>query len=205
MRFLSEDCNDGLAVLQQNHPAELAEIQAAISGMEYHVQLCGEAGRTSELIFSPSLNNDGLKSAFRAFNWECGVALENPTPETGRDVDYYKNGVVVEVQFAHYALCITDVSRMQRLFTQQVRLKPYPNGTPRDVLVGVEIVVDASMPTSQGVARLGQLRTRAAPLATSLPLWMVGVLPPQQGDIVVHHALIPRSRKSTGSSRLPWR
>lgn len=204
MNYVIEERNAGHAVLKQQHQQQLAEILSVVAGVEYQVQLCGEAGRTSELIFSPSFNNASIKAAFGALGWECGVALENPTPETGRDVDYYKDGVVVEVQFAHYALCFADVSRMQRLFSGQLHLKPRTGGKPRPVYVGAEIVVDAAMPTSQGVARLNQLRERGAPLATSLPLLMVGVLPPQPGDIVVQHTHVPRSRRSTESRRVPW-
>lgn len=204
MKFVHEGRNGGLLALDRDHPIELREIQEVLSGLDYHAQICRQRTREQEMIFSPSLNNAAISGAFTALGWDIGVPLLNPTPESGRDVDCYKNGVVIEVQFAHYALLSADVARMERLFRGELRLRTRTDGRHRPVNVGVEIVVDRTMPTSNGVARWDQLKDRAAPLAQTLPLLMVGILPPAQGEEVVFHDTEPRQRKSLDSRRVPW-
>lgn len=205
MRYVTEEVNNALAYLQASRNAELNEILSVLDNALYQMQLCGQQGRESELIFSPSVSNTVLEDALVSLGWEAGVPLANPGYDTGKDVDFYKNGVVVEVQFAHYALCMSDISRMERLYSGGLQLQPSPSGSTRPVVAGVEIVVVQQMPTSQSVAHLDLLRTRGAPVAQSLPLLMVGILPPRVGDPVMHHDIVPRSRKPTASRRATWR
>lgn len=205
MRYVTEEVNNALAYLNANRVSELKDILSVLDHAVYQVQLCGQKGRESELIFSPSVSNAVLKDAFSSLGWEAGLPLANPGYDTGRDVDFYKNGVVVEVQFAHYGLCMTDISRMERLYSGQLQLQPTSAGATRPVVAGVEIVVDRQMPTSQSVAHMDQLRTRGAPVARSLPLLMVGILPPHVGDQVIHHDIAPRSRKPIASRKVTWK
>lgn len=204
MRYETEEVNNAMAFLQANRSAELNELFSVLDNALYQVQFCGQRGRETELIFSPSMSNTVLKDSFTSLGWEAGVPLANPGYDTGRDVDFYKNGVVVEVQFAHYGLCMTDISRMERLYSRSLQLQSNPSGAPRHVVAGVEIVVDRHMPTSQSVAHMEQLRTRGAPVALTLPLLMIGILAPQPGDTVIHHDVVPRSRRPTTSRRTTW-
>ena len=205
MRYITEEVNNAIGFLKANRSAEMAEIESVLANTLYHVQFCGQKGRTSDLIFSPSQSNTAIENAFIAAGWEAGVSLTNPGYDTGRNIDFYKNGVAIEVQFSHYGLCMTDISRMERLFTRNLHLHPSPEGTLRPVVAGVEIVIDRSMPASQSVTHMDILRTRGAPIAQKLPLLMVGILPPQSGDSIILHNLVPRSRKSTFSQLTTWK
>lgn len=204
MNFTLHDRNGAFTLLHADYASELAELELAIRQAEYQMQMCGEKGRTNEMIFSPSLSNDSIKQGLISLGWEHNVRLLNPTPESGRDVDYYKRGIAVEVQFAHYGLCVTDISRLERLFTGDLALRPGTDGRTRPVEVGVSVVVEKAMPTSQGVSNLDQLTTRAATLAASIPLLMVGIVPPGSGETVMLHELVPRSRRSLSMRRVPW-
>lgn len=199
MRFEVADFNDGWAVLAKKHPAEWAELQAVLSETQYHVQLCNQKGRTEERIFSPSMANSALKDALLTRGWEAGVRIENSSYESGKDVDFFKNGVVLEVQFAHYGLLQADISRMEQLHTDVLRL-----AGGRKVSCGVEIVVTNGMPRSQSVAHMEQAQTRAAPIARTIPVALVGIQPPVRGEQVVLHEIQPRSRRSDGHRLVRW-
>jgi hypothetical protein len=205
MRYEIDAVNNALVYLQANRIGELNDILCVLDNAPYQVQLCGQKGRQGELIFSPSVTNTVLENDFVSRGWEARVPLFNAGYDTGKDVDFYKNGVVVEVQFAHYGLCLTDISRMERLFTGGLKLQPTSSGSPRPVVAGVEIVVDRQMPTSQSVAHMDLLRIRGAPVAQSLRLLMVGILPPIVGEVVTHNDVVARTRKPTASRPVIWR
>jgi hypothetical protein len=131
--------------------------------------------------------------------WRNKLRLENPSPETGRDIDFHKNGIAVEVQFSHYALIQSDISRMQRLHAGELVLA---GNLP--VRCGIEIVVDRAMPTSQGVSRADQALQRGAPIAQTLPLLIVSIQPPQVGEEVLFHTIQERRRHPVRTEKIIW-
>lgn len=199
MRIEVHSVNGGEFFLAQNHPNEWVEFIEMIAEVPYHVQLCRQKGRETEMIFSPSMANAELKKRLVDKNWSANVPIANPSYHSGKDVDFYKNGVVLEVQFAHYGLMQADVGRMEELRTGGLALA---GGFPVDC--GIELVVTNRMPRSQSVAHLGQALTRAAPLARTLPLILVGITPPRPGEKVILHEVEERSRKSKALREVDW-
>lgn len=200
MRFDLHPINDGVGVLERDKPDVWKELLDVISSSVYQVQECGEAKRVGEPIFSPSMNNAILCRKFEACHWLSGIPLLDPTPAAGKDVDFYKGGVVLEVQFSHYGLLQGDVARMQGLYSGVLSLR---DGLRVDC--GVVVVVNRAMPTSQSVARADQAVKRAAPLATSVPLAIVDVLVPEPEEIVAFHEnVVPRARRPGVERQASW-
>lgn len=200
MRFALHSINDGLAFLTKRKAEVWAELQEIIRSSSYQMQACAEQGRTGEPIFSPSMNNLTLSTEFLRRGWASSVRLLNPTPASGRDIDYHKAGVVAEVQFAHYGLLQGDLARMDGLYSGGLSLCG-------DLCVecGVEIVANRAMPTSQGVARADQAVMRAAPLARTIPVVIVDILAPDSTDLVDFHAnVVPRARRPGVINRSTW-
>lgn len=197
MRYQFHDLNGADVILQGT--AEWDEIDNVLQDLKYGVQLCRQKDRETELIFSPSTSNERICDRLTALGWAPGVALQNPSYDTGKEVDFYKNGIVLEVQFAHYGLLQTDISRMQRLFDGGLKLS---NGGK--VKCGIEIVVNSDMPTSQSVSHFGQATSRGAAIASSVPLRLVGIEKPCTGDSVIEYEVPERARKAVSSKEIKW-
>lgn len=199
MRIEIHSVNDGEDYIARNHPIEWAEFNETLAQIPYHVQLCRQKGRENEMIFSPSMANAAIKELLLKKGWSAGVPIQNPSYQSGKDVDFYKNGVVLEVQFAHYGLMQADVGRMEDLRSGTLKL-----AGALSVDSGIELVVTNKMPRSQSVAHLEQALTRAAPLARTLPLVLAGITPPSPGEKVMFHEVQERSRHSSSSREVDW-
>lgn len=199
MRFQTASFNQGDTYLSQHKSAEWSELADLLSRTVYNVQRCGQRNRENELIFSPSMTNAVLREELTQMGWISGIKLDNPGYDVGKDIDFYKNGILLEIQFAHYGILQADIVRMQGLYQQKYFLQ---NHLP--VECGIELVVQNSMPTSNSVAHFDQATQRAAASATSLPLVIVGLHPPNSGETVILHEVIPRSRTSGNQTNIQW-
>lgn len=200
MRFAVHSFNGGVAFLEQEKIDPWRQLLELVAASAYQMQGCGERKRVGEPIFSPSMNNATLRAGFAREGWLCGVPLLTPTPASGRDVDFYKQGVVVEAQFSHYGLLQGDFARMEGLYTGPLALR---GGL--SVECGVVIVVNRAMPTSQSVSRADQAVGRAAPLAPTIPVAVVDVLPPEASDVVdFHDEVVARARRAGVIRQVPW-
>ena len=122
MNITTEDVNDAQNILEQNFLALYNELLNILDQCEYQMQASHQRERMGNTIFSPSITNKVLKTFFENYGWEANVPLLNPGYNTGKDVDFYKDGIVVEVQFAHYALMTSDAARLEALFNGNMRL-----------------------------------------------------------------------------------
>lgn len=191
MKFKVDASNKGAQVLNDKFESELEDIRTALERTDYHVKKCNQKDRENETIFDPIGTNAAIKNELVNLGWDAGVGFVDPGYSSGKDIDFWKNGVGVEVQFSHYTSLDSDMNRLERLYEDVLELKGN-----REVKAGVVVVVSQDMPTSQSVAHFQQAVERAAKSISSIPTFMFGIQPPKQGEDVFY-CTYPKPRSRT--------
>lgn len=173
---------NGESFVKNRHPAELAEVQHAITQADavYCLRKKSEEKTKPPLLFSPPALNEQIKGRLHAGGW----ATPNPASKKGfreprisfpgnrfREMDGIKNKCGLEVQFGKYAFMGYDILSKMVIFKNHGKIE-----------CGIEVVVVASMirEMSTGVSSFDQiildLRERGES-DLDIPVLILGIRP----------------------------
>ncbi len=170
----------GKEILQVRFPQHLREIEEVIGQVQaVRSKVSREQSRQGQVLFSPKAMNRQFENAFRRRGWRTlrdryRLNLPDypePRPLYGsKQIDFAKDGVLVEVQFGKYAFMFYDLAKFQYFFNEA------------QAEVAVEIVpakpLQAQM--SSGVAYGEQLvhdMLRLRRHFPAVPVWVVLLTP----------------------------
>jgi hypothetical protein len=151
-----------------------AEIVAALAAVRPHLKASDQAGIQGEIIFDPVGTNSSIKDElFGVYGWAANVSMPEKFSFLGKDVDFVKGGVLVEVQFSNYPFLLNNTIRSELLFKSKTSM----NGAPIDVLV---IISKARMfPSSNSTLYYEQAVSQLTELARNrvfdVPTRLVGL------------------------------
>jgi len=104
----------GHEIMLAHRPQELAEITLAVRAVneECKIKLCAEKGRRAfgRNTWSPKAINSAIASAMTWAGWQPRVAKD------GKQTDFHKNRVDVEVQFGKYSFFAYDLTKHRTNF-----------------------------------------------------------------------------------------
>lgn len=151
MSLLIATYNDANLVVEKSFLADqVNEICRAVSDMPLFLQGSKQKGHEGELVFDPKAANSHLKEAL---NWKPIPIPFVFTERYGRELDGGSDGVVVEIQFGHYAYLGNNLSRSHALFRHcmPVGKKPFE--------VFVMVVRSSSLPAANCVLHFDQAKS----------------------------------------------
>lgn len=174
------DYNNAGQVIAASYANEWQQLHAALTAMPVHLKASDESGIQGSPIFDPIGTNQAIMNALVPQGWHPKVPILPPFKVMGKDVDFAKNGVLVEVQFSNYPFLINNVLRSEMFHKAQTVFHQQPTGV-------VIVVTKAKVfPASQSTLYFEQAKSHLDELAAlnsfSVPVRLVslGVDAPSQ-------------------------
>lgn len=152
------------------------EIAASISGMPIHVKGSDQAGIQGKPIFGPVGTNQYLKATLMEYGWLNGIPIPTTFQAWGTDVDFAKDGVVMEVQFSNYPFLLNNALRSELLIRSRTRLPDH--ATEVAVIVTKGHMMPAANSTLYYEQAVNQLNTLDHFRILETPLRLVGLFEP---------------------------
>jgi hypothetical protein len=148
-------------------------IESAIAGLHLRLKASDQDRIQGNPIFDPVGTNAALKSALEAAGWASNVTIPAAYEFLGTDIDFEKDGVVLEVQFSNYPFLLNNVVRTHLFSRRQVYFNA---NVPRALIVITKCkVFPASNSTLYYEQGKKQLDVLARPEVFDLPIRLVGL------------------------------
>jgi hypothetical protein len=150
--------------------------------MPLFLKASDQKGKQGKPIFDPIGSNEHIKTALTAapLNW---TKIEIPEDQAflGQDVDYGKNGTLVEAQFSNYPFLLNNVIRSQLFFQGKLKLGGLN-------VTDVVIITKARMfPASNSTLYFEQAKQQLTAMMKlklfTVPVRLVGVFDAEDGAI----------------------
>ena len=75
-----------------------------------------QRGKENNYIFDPKGTNEIIKSELIKKNWTPNLKIPDDFNPLGKDIDFFKDGIIVEVQFSNYPFLLNNVVRSELFF-----------------------------------------------------------------------------------------
>jgi len=167
------DFNGADERVAQKYQTEWRELQAVLEAMPLHLKASDQANIQGRAIFDPVGTNQHIADGLVPMGWQQKIAIPEAFKFLGTDVDFGKNGVIVEVQFSNYPFLLNNTQRSDLFYRAQTVF----HGAPTDLVI---IVTKAGMfPSSNSTLyyeqALNQLTALAQHAAFTVPIRLVGL------------------------------
>jgi hypothetical protein len=128
LQIHTTDFNNAAGIITANSATEWAELERVLLKMPLHLKPSGQSGRGGNPVFDPVGTNLTIQTDMLNLNtgWQAPIAIPAQYSSLGTDVDLGKNGMIVEAQFAHYALLLNNTSRAELFVNAGVLLTGQP-------------------------------------------------------------------------------
>lgn len=181
MQIRFTDYKDAEQAIGGKHGDQWRDIEQILEAMPLHVKGSDQKGIQGNLEFNPKGTNAYLKDAFVSREWGSNTPIPVEYRALGKDVDFWKEGVIVEVQFSNYPFLTNNVMRSDILYKEQVSIA----SDPVELLV---IITKAHMfPAAQSTLYYEQAARQVSLLADNnafdVPVRVVGLFEPQGATV----------------------
>lgn len=89
----------------------LFDIECIINALPYYTKPSKQRNKVGSLVFDPVKTNNFFKENLRGMGWKPNVKIPSSFRHMGKDVDFLKDGIVVEVQFSNYPFLLNNIIR----------------------------------------------------------------------------------------------
>lgn len=183
MLLATRDFNAADKVIAAHHSEEWGELNEVLAALPLHLKASDQAGLQGNPIFDVVGTNEFIHAELVRRGWRAKIPIPRQYSFLGTDVDFGKNGMVVEVQFSNYPFLLNNTIRGELFFKSETVLA----GKATDLVV---IVTKAKMfPASnstlyyeQGVNQLDEL---ARHKVFDVPIRLVGLFEKEEGVVPV--------------------
>ena len=151
------------------------EIEVALEGLLLPVKASDQAGKQGRLIFDPVGANEAIKTALAGQGWSQRPRIPREWSAFGVDVDFDKQGVLVEVQFSNYPFLSNNVMRANLFFAERVAL-PEVGAVKCAVVVTKAKLFEASNSTLYYEQAVRQIQLLLTSASIHLPLRVLGLM-----------------------------
>lgn len=128
MQIRFQDYNGAGQLIANAYQQEWAELAQVLMVMPPHLKASDEAGIQGTPIFDPIGTNQAIINGLVPLQWKAKVPIPPPFTVMGKDVDFAKNGVLVEVQFSNYPFLINNVLRSEMFYNAKTKFDQKPTG-----------------------------------------------------------------------------
>lgn len=169
----STDFNGAEAAFDDRFAAQWEELERIFAGMSLHLKASDQEGLQGNLIFDPVGTNAAIKEALERRRWHANVPMPSKFDFLGTDVDFVRDGVLIEVQFSNYPFLLNNAVRAELLFKSRTPMAG-------DVIGALIMVTKAHMfPASNSTLYYEQAVNQLTELARNrvleVPIRVVGL------------------------------
>lgn len=195
MIIKGQDFNNAGQVIASNHQTAWTELESVLRGMPLHLKASDQANIQGRAIFDPVGTNEYIAAQLAAAGgWHSKVPIPQSYDFLGTDIDFWKNGALVEVQFSNYPFLLNNIIRSELFFRSQTGF----HGAQTGVLV---MVTKAGMfPSSNSTLYYEQAVNQLTELAThgvfTVPVRLVGLFEPVGQPITANWTVYSSARYS---------
>jgi hypothetical protein len=167
------DYNGADARFAGSHAPQWAEIAAALTAVPLHLKASDQARKIGAPIWDAVGNNSAIRAQLVERGWRPNVPIPAPLKILGKDVDFVKDGVAIEVQFSNYPFLLNNLLRCELFFKGRSQL----GGSVVDagVIITKGKMFDASQSTLHYEQAVNQLSALATNNVFDTPLRLVGL------------------------------
>ena len=175
-----QDFNGGKNKLGR-YAAQCRELTNILTTMPLHLKASSQAGKQGDAIFDPVGTNEYITKSLTELGWVKKIPIPQDYSFLGTDIDFGKNGVLVEVQFSNYPFLLNNVLRSELFYKSKIRL----SGKRTALVV---IITKAHMfPASNSTLYYEQAEKQLTALnklrVFSIPIRLVGLFSEQEESI----------------------
>ena len=168
-----DDFNGAESLMKNRFAKEWEELESILRPAPLFLKASDQDGLNGSLIFDPVGTNEHLHTELTAKKWHANLPIPSEFDFLGKDIDFFKNGVLVEVQFSNYPFLLNNVVRSELFSKASARFA----GQKVDAVV---IVTKAKMfPASQSTLYFEQAVKQVEALARrnvfDVPMRIVGL------------------------------
>ena len=163
------------------YAAQCHELTNILTMMPLHLKASSQAGKQGDAIFDPVGTNEYITKSLTDLGWTKNIPIPQDYSFLGTDVDFGKNGVLVEVQFSNYPFLLNNVLRSELFYKSKIRLSG--KSTTFVVIITKAHMFPASNSTlyyEQAVKQLTALNKHGV---FSIPIRLIGLFSEQEEDI----------------------
>jgi hypothetical protein len=180
MQISFADFNGSANLVNGVYRQQWTELQQVLMDTPLHLKASDQANIQGRAIFDPVGTNQHIADGLVSQGWQPNIPIPEDFRFLGKDVDFGKNGVVVEVQFSNYPFLLNNTQRSDLFYRAQTVFHGSPTGL-------VIIVTKAGMfPSSNSTLyyeqAFSQLTAMSQHQAFSVPIRLVGLFE-EVGDV----------------------
>jgi hypothetical protein len=173
MQIKCTDYNNAAQVIAGSYGSQWTELEGVLRAMPLHLKASDQARIQGRAIFDPVGTNQHIADELVTLGWQQKIVIPQDFKFLGTDVDFGKNGTVVEVQFSNYPFLLNNTLRSELFFRAQTVFHGAPTGL-------VIIVTKAGMfPSSNSTLYYEQAQKQLNALAHhgvfTVPIRLVGL------------------------------
>jgi hypothetical protein len=173
MHIRYQDFNGAGQVVANGYQQEWMELENVLTSMPLHLKASDQAGILGRAIFDPVGTNQHIADGLIPLGWGQKILIPQSFKFLGTDVDFGKNGIVVEVQFSNYPFLLNNTIRSELFYRSQTVFHKWPTAL-------IVIVVKGGMfPSSNSTLyyeqALNQLNALAQHGVFTVPIRLVGL------------------------------
>ena len=95
---------------------KITDVYDVIDKIKIHLKGSDQRGKKNTYIFDPKGTNEIIKSELIKKNWTPNLKIPDDFNPLGKDIDFFKDGIIVEVQFSNYPFLLNNVVRSELFF-----------------------------------------------------------------------------------------
>jgi hypothetical protein len=155
---------------------EWAELESVLKESKLCIKASDQAGKQGKPIFDPVGTNYQLKELIRKIpSWSCNVLIPEKYSFLGTDIDFEKNGMIVEAQFSNYPFLLNNILRSELFFKSNLIFKS--NCSKILVIITKAGKLPASNSTLYYEQAQNQLNALCESKVFSIPVRLIGLFP----------------------------
>lgn len=187
------DYNNAGSVIKTSCSKEWAELEKILSSMPLYIKSSDQAGKIGNSIFNPVGTNNYIKRNLESLRW-----AKKPIPKKynflGHDVDFEKNGIILEVQFSNYPFLLNNVLRSELFYKSKTVFET----NPVDLLLVITKagLLPASNSTLYYEQAVNQLNELVKNKVIDIPIRVIGLFVQEQNPIPVKWVVYTENRYS---------
>ncbi|WP_151979937.1 BglII/BstYI family type II restriction endonuclease [Acinetobacter guerrae] len=111
--------NNANNLISSTHQQLWSELLQVLQSSPLFLKPSAQANIQGNAIFDPIATNYFLSTRFIQNGWRAAYPIPRQFSSFGKDIDFIKNGTLLEVQFSNYPFLVNNVSRAEVLFRSQ--------------------------------------------------------------------------------------
>lgn len=168
-----QDFNGADTKISGPYQQQWTQLESVLTAMPLHLKASDQASIQGRAIFDPVGTNQCIADGLVPLGWQQKIAIPEPFKFLGTDIDFGKNGVVVEVQFSNYPFLLNNTLRSDLFFRAQTVFHGAPTGLA--IIVTKAGMFPSSNSTLYYEQAVNQLTALAEHDTFAVPIRLVGL------------------------------